>query len=89
VASTLDVWDERLAQAGKILVAARERLVAALDEYVGPAYGRLAGVPDQVLIGQSYVRSWDGELLDALSRTVRTISGGGSTPSGHIETTFC
>jgi DNA replication and repair protein RecF len=67
VASTLDVWDERLAHAGKLLVAARERLVGALDQYVGPAYGRLAGVPDQVLIGQTYVRSWDGELLDALA----------------------
>lgn len=67
VGSTLDVWDERLAHAGKILVAARERLVGALDHYVGPAYGRLAGVPDQVLIGQNYIRSWDGELLDALA----------------------
>ncbi len=67
VASTLDVWDERLAQAGKILVAARERLVAALGHFVGPAYGRLAGAPDDVLIGQQYVRSWSGELLDALA----------------------
>jgi len=66
VTSTLDVWDERLAHAGKILVAARERLAAALDEYVGPAYGRLAGVPDQVVTGLQYVRSWSGELLDAL-----------------------
>jgi DNA replication and repair protein RecF len=66
VASTLDVWDQRLADAGKILVAARERLVAALDQFVGPAYARLAGVPGQVVIGQEYVRSWTGELLDAL-----------------------
>jgi DNA replication and repair protein RecF len=71
VASTLDVWDQRLADAGKILVAARERLVAALDEYVGPAYGRLAGVPGQIMVNETYVRSWSGELLDALvaSRT--------------------
>lgn len=67
VASTLDVWDERLAQAGKILVAARERLVGALGCYVGPAYGRLAGAPGDVLTGQEYVRSWTGELLDALT----------------------
>ncbi len=67
VASTLDVWDERLAQAGKILVAARERLVGALGRFVGPAYGRLAGTPDDVLTGQHYVRSWTGELLDALT----------------------
>ncbi len=67
VASTLDVWDERLADAGKILVAARERLVGVLDGYVGPAYARLAGAPDDVLVGQRYVRSWTGELLDALA----------------------
>jgi DNA replication and repair protein RecF len=67
VASTLDVWDERLAHAGKILVTARERLVTALDQFVGPAYGRLAGTPDQVVVSQHYVRSWTGELLDALS----------------------
>jgi DNA replication and repair protein RecF len=66
VASTLDVWDERLAHAGKILVTARERLVVALDQFVGPAYGRLAGTPDQIVVNQLYVRSWTGELLDAL-----------------------
>jgi DNA replication and repair protein RecF len=66
VASTLDVWDQRLADAGKILVTARERLVNALEQYVGPAYGRLAGTPERVLVTQHYVRSWDGELLDAL-----------------------
>jgi DNA replication and repair protein RecF len=66
VTSTLDVWDQRLADAGKILVTARERLVNALDEFVGPAYGRLAGVPDQLVVTQQYIRSWTGELLDAL-----------------------
>ena len=66
VTSTLDVWDQRLSDAGKILVTARERLVSALDEFVGPAYGRLAGQPDQLVVSQHYVRSWTGELLDAL-----------------------
>ena len=66
VASTLDVWDQRLADAGKILVNARERLVSALEQFVGPAYSRLAGTPDQVVVGQHYLRSWTGELLDAL-----------------------
>lgn len=66
VTSTLDVWDQRLADAGKILVAARERLVSALDEFVGPVYGRLAGVPDQLVVTQHYTRSWTGELLSAL-----------------------
>jgi DNA replication and repair protein RecF len=67
VASTLDVWDQRLADAGKILVEARERLVSSLDEFVGPAYGRLAGLADQTLVHQHYARSWTGDLLDALA----------------------
>ena len=46
VTATLDVWDQRLADAGKVLVAARERLVADLDPLVAPAYGHLAGAGD-------------------------------------------
>ena len=61
VTSTLDVWDQRLADEGKILVT------SALEEFVGPAYGRLAGVPEQVVVTQHYERSWTGELLDALT----------------------
>jgi DNA replication and repair protein RecF len=71
IAATLDVWDQRLADAGKVLVAARERLVAELDPLVASAYGHLAGVGDRVLTVQRYVRSWEGDLVDALgaSRT--------------------
>jgi DNA replication and repair protein RecF len=67
VATTLDVWDQRLADAGTALVAARERLTDALAEFVGPAYGRLAGTPGKPLVTQRYLRSWDGDLLDALA----------------------
>jgi DNA replication and repair protein RecF len=67
VTATLDVWDQRLADAGKVLVAARERLVADLAEPVGAVYARLAGVPDHVVVGQRYARSWEGDLLDALT----------------------
>jgi len=67
VAATLDVWDQRLADAGKILVAAREGLVAALETSVTPAYARLAGTNDVAVAAQRYVRSWDGDLHDALS----------------------
>jgi DNA replication and repair protein RecF len=66
VAATLDVWDERLAGAGTVLVAARDRLVEALDEHVGPAYGRLAGAEGRIVVTQAYVRSWEGDLLAAL-----------------------
>ncbi len=71
VTATLDVWDQRLADAGKVLVAARERLVADLDPLVASAYAHLAGAGDQVLTVQRYVRSWDGDLLDALARSRR------------------
>jgi DNA replication and repair protein RecF len=66
VVSTLDVWDHRLAAAGTTLVMARERLVGDLEEFVGPAYGRLAGSEGRTLVGQRYVRSWGGDLLAAL-----------------------
>ena len=67
VMATLDVWDQRLADAGKVLVAARERLAADLEPLVGSAYSRLAGEGGRDLVQQGYVRSWDGDLLDALA----------------------
>jgi DNA replication and repair protein RecF len=66
VAATLDVWDQRLADAGKILVTARERVTAALGDHVAPAYGRLAGSAGRIVVTQAYVRSWEGDLLRAL-----------------------
>ena len=71
IMATLDVWDQRLADAGKVLAAARERLVSALDPLVTSAYGHLAGVGDRVLTVQRYVPSWDGDLLDALAASRR------------------
>ncbi|HEY6427809.1 MAG TPA: AAA family ATPase, partial [Acidimicrobiales bacterium] len=40
--ASLDVWDQRLAEAGATLVSAREALTAALAELVGVAYAGLA-----------------------------------------------
>ena len=37
VLTTLDVWDQRLSDAAKILVAARERLASALAPGVTPS----------------------------------------------------
>ncbi len=71
IMATLDVWDQRLADAGKVLAAARERLVADLDPLVASAYSHLAGVGDEILTVQRYVRSWDGDLLDALAASRR------------------
>jgi DNA replication and repair protein RecF len=68
VATTLDVWDQRLADAGKVLVAARERLVADLEPLVAATYNRLAGADGApALVRQAYQRTWTGDLLDALS----------------------
>jgi DNA replication and repair protein RecF len=67
IAATLDVWDQRLADAGKVLVAARERLVAEVGPLVASAYGHLAGAGEEVVTTQRYVRSWDGDLLAALA----------------------
>jgi DNA replication and repair protein RecF len=69
VATTLEVWDQRLADAGKVLVAARERLVAELEPLVAGAYGRLAGtptLPGDAAVAAHYERSWEGDLFDAL-----------------------
>jgi DNA replication and repair protein RecF len=67
VVATLEVWDQRLADAAKVLVAARERLVADLEHVVASVYGRLAGAGDTAVVRQSYTRSWDGDLLHALA----------------------
>jgi DNA replication and repair protein RecF len=67
VAATLDVWDQRLADAAKVLVAARERLVTDLEHPVASVYGRLAGAGDTIIVRQHYARSWEGDLLHALA----------------------
>ncbi len=71
VGTTLDVWDQRLADAGKVLVAARERLAADLEPLVGAAYSRLAGAEGRTLVRQQYRRSWEGDLLAALGASRR------------------
>ena len=76
VLTTLDVWDQRLADAAKILVAARESLVSALAPGVDAIYGRLAGnQPDSrgdreaPSVAVQYHRSWEGDLQTALTAT--------------------
>ncbi len=77
VALTLDVWDQRLSEAGTVLVTARERLVDRLEPLVSASYDRLAGAgagagaAGNTLVRQSYQRSWDGELRDALEASRR------------------
>lgn len=65
VASTLDVWDARLAAAGDALGAARRRLVEEMAERLSRAYQTVAGSP--VGIEARYDPAWlVGGLSEAL-----------------------
>lgn len=67
VASTLDVWDARLDEAGTALVEAREALVDQLTPIAAEHYARLAG--QACPVGMEYRRSWSGRLLEALAES--------------------
>jgi DNA replication and repair protein RecF len=83
-ATTLDVWDERLADSGTRLVAAREHLVDQLGPLVTDHYSRLAGQDTD--IGMTYVRSWHGPLLAALEACrQRDVQRGVSTVGPHRD----
>ena len=64
-ASTLDVWDDRLAEAGTDLAEARAALAEELGPHLSDAYGRLARPAEPVMLG--YRRSWEGDLRTALA----------------------
>ena len=83
-AITLEVWDARLDESGTRLVEARERLVIELAPLVSEHYSRLAGEPTP--IGMTYVRSWDGSLLDALAAARdKDLQRGVSTVGPHRD----
>jgi DNA replication and repair protein RecF len=64
-ASTLDVWDDRLATLGDDLVRRRDALCVELLEPVGELYRQLSA--DSAVVGLAYVASWEGPLAKALS----------------------
>ncbi len=72
VESSLDVWDERLATASIVLVEARESLVGQLLPLVDLRYALVSGgtrhhgTNDGHSVVMQYVRSWEGDLRDAL-----------------------
>ena len=68
-ATTLDIWDERLAQIGERLALSRAELVEALSPYASDAFSILA--TQAGTFKMRYVRSWDGTLSDALGRARR------------------
>ena len=64
VMTTLDVWDQKLAQTGEALADARDDLVGALDPHIQAAYAQVAERSADV--AASYHRSWTGPLSGAL-----------------------
>lgn len=68
MASTLDIWDSKLADTGELVVEARESLVASLQDESDQAYLRLStgGGASRGAVGLRYERSWQGPLLSAL-----------------------
>jgi DNA replication and repair protein RecF len=89
VATSLDVWDQRLADRGKVLVAARERLAADLEPLVATAYSRVAGAPGRLLVHQEYRRSWEGDLSAALGASRRDdLRRGVNTVGPHRDDLF-
>ena len=75
LATTLDVWDERLDAAGTALVEAREALAVRLAPVVTEHYARLSAT--DLPVGMAYRRSWTGRLLDALPTPGPTTPPGG------------
>lgn len=74
MATTLDVWDQKLAETGQALAAARGDLVDQLSPAAALAYQKLVAPTNkstddvfQSGLTMSYARSWEGPLLDALA----------------------
>jgi DNA replication and repair protein RecF len=68
VASTLDVWDERLMVSGEAVARARQHLLRDAAPWVQCAYASLAGHSGGAdLVELDYVPGWEGELATALA----------------------
>jgi DNA replication and repair protein RecF len=66
---TLDVWDEKLADAGSRLARARRDLLALVEPVLQATYDAVAGRPAEV--GARYEASWPEEDLAAALRSAR------------------
>jgi DNA replication and repair protein RecF len=65
-ATTLDVWDAKLAESGGALASARQNLLARLVPVLADTYDAVAHGPAE--IGATYVADWAGRgLADALA----------------------
>jgi DNA replication and repair protein RecF len=70
IATTLDVWDAKLAVTGTALADARADLVAQLEPALAKAYSDLA--PERGVVAAAYDAPWRGEGLAAALAAART-----------------
>lgn len=68
-ATTLEIWDDRLAVVGERLASSRAELVASLAPFATEAFAVLA--PRAGRLEVRYAPSWEGSLADALSAARR------------------
>ncbi len=68
-ATTLDIWDDRLALIGERLAHSRAETVEALSPYAAEAFSILAAQAGG--FSMRYVRSWEGTLGEALAEARR------------------
>jgi len=64
IVTTLDVWDQKLAETGTAIADARAGLLTTLGPELAAVYDRVAERAAHVAV--TYQRSWGGSLLDAL-----------------------
>ena len=85
MASTLDIWDIKLATAGEAVAEARQSLVPALEEETDRAYRQLSAASGDAgtgVVGLRYERSWEGPLLSALAAARAEDARRGATTVG-------
>ncbi len=83
--TSLDVWDQRTAQAGEAVAAARERVVRRLAGHVASTYHVLAG-KEAGNISLYYERSFSGALSDALmTARLEDLARGVTTVGPHHD----
>jgi DNA replication and repair protein RecF len=86
IEATLDVWDERLAQAAEVLVEARQLLLEQLSPLTANAYGVLADTTDSVDVQLRYEQSWEGPYDVALiQRRQEDLRRGATTAGPHRD----
>jgi DNA replication and repair protein RecF len=84
VLTTLEVWDQKLAEAGTALADARDEVVATLAPHVAVAYDQVADRIGEV--ATTYHRSWVGPLATALaSARVDDLRRGITTVGPHRD----